>query len=100
LCPHDINRDGPLTGTLPASIGQWTALTYFGVSTNEMTGTLPASIGNWSQIQEAYFDQNNFTGTMPIGICPYINIANGDALVADCLKEITCSLQDCCTYCN
>jgi hypothetical protein len=88
-----------LTGTLPASIGQWTALLYFNVYSNAMTGTIPASIGNWNQIQYAYFDGNQFTGTMPNGICPYIVKAKGEQLEADCVSEIICSLQTCCTSC-
>jgi hypothetical protein len=88
-----------LTGKLPASIGHWTALTIFAVNNNALTGTIPASIGNWSQIQRAYFDDNQFTGTMPIGICSFIGRANGDQLWADCMSEIVCSLQDCCTRC-
>jgi hypothetical protein len=94
-----VVNNNALTGTLPASIGQWTALTYLNVWTNALTGTIPASIDNFSQIRVAYFHGNIFTGTMPNGICNYIDKANGDQLVADCLSEITCSLQTCCTTC-
>jgi hypothetical protein len=84
-----------LTGTLPASIGQWTTLIDFRVNGNALTGTIPASIGNWSQIQFAHFYFNQITGTMPNGICPFINKANGEQLLADCAR-ITCT---CCTLC-
>jgi Leucine-rich repeat (LRR) protein len=57
-----------LFGSLPDSIGQWTALTYFDISVNALTGTLPDSIGQWTFL--TYFDVsgNSLTGTLPDSI--------------------------------
>jgi hypothetical protein len=96
LTSFDFSNNNALTGTLPASIGQWTTLTDFRVNGNALTRTIPASIGNWSQIQFALFHFNQITGTMPNGICPFINPANGERLLADCASKITCT---CCTLC-
>jgi hypothetical protein len=110
--------DNLMTGTLPAaSIGQWTALTFFQIGGNSFIGTLPDSIGNWSKlgyfsvyknffegtipesvqewtsIETAYFTGNDFTGSMSTGIC---DIKSLKTLEADCLSEVTCT---CCTAC-
>jgi Leucine-rich repeat (LRR) protein len=58
-----------LKGTLPSSIGQWTALTYLDVSDNGLTGTLPNSMGRWTAL--TYFDVSNnlyFTGQFPLSV--------------------------------
>jgi hypothetical protein len=52
-----------LTGTIPASIGQWTALTYFDVFHNALTGTLPESIGQWTRLEMFIASRNQRTGT-------------------------------------
>jgi Leucine-rich repeat (LRR) protein len=54
-----------LQGTLPDSIGRWTALTLFDVSGNALNGTLPDSISQWTAL--TYFDvyNNSFIGTIP-----------------------------------
>jgi hypothetical protein len=58
-----------LHGTLPDTIGQWTALTYLDVSLNDLTGSLPDSIGNWTAL--TYFDiSDNYglNGALPDSI--------------------------------
>jgi hypothetical protein len=66
-----------LLGSLPDSIGQWTALTYFDVSGNTLTGTLPASIGQWTAL--TYFDVSyNFglIGTLPDSISQWTDLTS------------------------
>jgi hypothetical protein len=58
-----------LLGSLPDSIGQWTALTYFDVSGNALNGTLPDSLGQWTGL--TYFDVSlnyGLDGTLPDSI--------------------------------
>jgi Leucine-rich repeat (LRR) protein len=59
--------DNNLGGTLPASIGDWSNLTYFAVQNNAFTGTIPSSVERWSNLQIAYYDGNDFTGSVPSG---------------------------------
>jgi hypothetical protein len=66
---YSIDNGRYLQGSLPASIGQWTALTYCDVSENGLTGTLPDSIGNWTAL--TYFDvslNDGLNGTLPDSI--------------------------------
>jgi hypothetical protein len=64
------NNGRYLQGSLPDSIGQWTALTYFDVRYNlGLTGTLPQSIGQWTALN--YFDVSsnyNLLGALPDNI--------------------------------
>jgi hypothetical protein len=68
-----------LLGSLPDSIGQWTALTYFDVSGNSLNGTLPDSIGQWTAL--AYLDISinyGLTGTLPNSIGQWTALADFD----------------------
>jgi len=63
LCPH---RDGnALTGTLPASIGNWLSLAHFQAYSNAFIGILPESVGAWTSIEAVRVDDNNLTGPLP-----------------------------------
>jgi hypothetical protein len=68
-----------LTGTFPASIGQWTALTLFAVSVNSLTGTLPASIGQWTALTLFDATENVLTGTLPASIGQWTALTLFDA---------------------
>jgi hypothetical protein len=61
-----------LSGTLPNIIGQWTALTYFDVGNNDLTSSLPDSIGLWAAL--TYFDisHNDWTGSLPSSIGQWV----------------------------
>jgi hypothetical protein len=54
--------------TLPASIGNWTALERFNVQKNIFTGPLPDTMEQWSRLSVFYVGGNQFTGTLPDGI--------------------------------
>jgi hypothetical protein len=69
-----------LLSSLPDSIGQWTALTYFDVSGNALTGTLPNSIGQWTSLTS--FDVSyNFAlrGTLPYSVGQWNDLTHFDA---------------------
>jgi hypothetical protein len=65
-------------GSLPISIGQWTALTYFDVRDSAYNGTLPANIVQWTDL--TYFDVsgNYFTGTIPENIGQWASLTHFD----------------------
>jgi hypothetical protein len=48
-----------LQGTLPYTIGKWTALTYFDVRLNSLSGSIPNSVGSWTGL--TYFDVSDNT---------------------------------------
>jgi len=54
-----------LTGTLPASIGNWLSLAHFQVFSNALIGTLPESVGAWTRIQSVLLWDNNLSGPLP-----------------------------------
>ncbi|CUG93917.1 GP46-like surface antigen, putative, partial [Bodo saltans] len=57
--------DFGLNGTLPASLGNLTALYRFDVSTNALRGSLPASFGNWQRIAHFNATLNQISGSLP-----------------------------------
>ncbi|CUG93918.1 GP46-like surface antigen, putative [Bodo saltans] len=57
--------DFGLNGTLPASLGNLTALYRFDVSTNALRGSLPASFGNWQRIAHFNATLNQLSGSLP-----------------------------------
>jgi hypothetical protein len=46
----EVKNTEKLQGTLPYSIGLWTALTYFSARHNVLTGTLPNDFGQWTAL--------------------------------------------------
>lgn len=70
----DFTRSS-LTGSLPHSIGEWTALVHFDASSyvwagtrNQLTGSLPDSIGRWAVLEHFNVAENTLTGTLPKSI--------------------------------
>jgi hypothetical protein len=65
-----LNSGALLSGTIPNSIANWTAVESFSVSANALTGTLPAtSIGQWSLLREFNVSDNpGLTGTIPVSM--------------------------------
>lgn len=59
----------PVSGTLPAWIGELTLLVDFDVSTNSLEGTIPASIGDLTALVTLSIAGNpNVSGTLPASI--------------------------------
>jgi hypothetical protein len=46
-------------------VGAFTDITYFSVASNGLSGTIPASVGNWIKIYTFFVDDNAFVGALP-----------------------------------
>ena len=60
----DLQQFG-LSGTIPASIGNFSQLSYLRLSFNQLTGSIPSSIGNLGQLWLMYLHFNNLSGPIP-----------------------------------
>ena len=85
-------QNNSLTGTLPDSIVNWSAVEIVSVRDNHLSGTIP-NISEWPLLTDARFQNNNFTGTIEEGVCASPTLSS---LWADCIDEVTCS---CCDEC-
>ncbi|CAI7919627.1 unnamed protein product, partial [Closterium sp. NIES-53] len=57
-----------LTGTIPASMGNFADLTYLYLSSNQLNGTTPTAIGNLTNLQILSLSFNQLSGTIPAEI--------------------------------
>ncbi len=55
-----------LTGSIPTSVGNLTALTSIYLRSNQLTGSIPRSVGNLTALQRLYLDGNQLNGPLPI----------------------------------
>ena len=67
LKAYGARGDNGLRGSIPAEIGNLTALTRLTLSQNEgLTGPLPPELSNLANLEELYLDRNpNLTGELP-----------------------------------
>jgi hypothetical protein len=68
-----------LQGSLPYSIGQLTALTYFNVAGNNLNGTIPDCIDQWTTLSYFAVAGNPLTGTLPHSIGRWTGLTHFDA---------------------
>jgi hypothetical protein len=54
-----------LTGTIPSSIGQMTALTSLYLGVNKLAGTIPPAIVNLKKLTNLHLQSNRLTGDVP-----------------------------------
>ncbi len=57
-------EENNLNGTLPASIGNLTALQILNLSNNELNGNLPAEVWNLNNLKELDISNNTFSGNL------------------------------------
>ena len=64
-----ILRGNQLTGILPNSLSNCSALQVLDVSLNNLSGKIPRWIGNMSSLQYLDLSENNLFGSLPFGFC-------------------------------
>ncbi|KAL9339616.1 hypothetical protein Peur_068631 [Populus x canadensis] len=64
-----ILRGNQLTGILPNSLSNCSALQVLDVSLNNLSGKIPRWIGNMSSLQYLDLSENNLFGSLPTGFC-------------------------------
>jgi Leucine-rich repeat (LRR) protein/uncharacterized membrane protein len=79
-----------LQGSLPSTIGVWQKLVQFA---NSVTGTVPESIGNWTATEELNLADNGLRGEIPISIGNLTNLLYL-TLFSNLLTGIPPSLQN------
>ena len=57
-----------LSGTLPAALGELSALTAFDLSRNSLTGSIPAELGLLHNLTELRLSGNTLTGCIPVAL--------------------------------
>lgn len=57
-----------LSGTIPNSIGNLSALTFLYLSSNKLEGNIPATISKVSALRELHLEHNELTGEIPTSI--------------------------------
>jgi Leucine-rich repeat (LRR) protein len=60
----ELSENG-LTGTIPPSIGNLSALNFLVLNQNNLSGSIPAQVGNLSNIRSLYLAYNQLTGSIP-----------------------------------
>ncbi len=63
-----------LTGAIPSSIGNMTALQWLRLCENNLTDTIPATIGELAALERLELYENNLTGSLPPEIGLLINL--------------------------
>lgn len=57
-----------MSGTIPSSIGDLTALQTLWIVANKLSGEIPASLGNLTALESLNFNGNNLSGTIPASL--------------------------------
>ena len=58
----------PMNGTLPAAVGNLSALTALSLSNNRFSGSVPAQFSRLSALQQMDLSNNNLQGTIPASL--------------------------------
>ena len=57
-----------LNGTIPNSIGDLSALTFLYLNNNKLEGSIPATIGNATILRELHLEHNQLNGEIPVSL--------------------------------
>ena len=58
-------REGELSGSLPAELGNLTDLSYLWLPYNELSGPIPPELGNLSKLRSLWITSNDLSGPIP-----------------------------------
>jgi hypothetical protein len=58
-------HDNDLTGTLPTTLGLWTALETFVAPENRLSGKLPTQLQSWTALRKLHLNRNRLSGSLP-----------------------------------
>ena len=58
-------EENNLTGSIPAELGNLTALFNLGLHGNKLTGSIPAELGNLTALGSLHIQENDLTGSIP-----------------------------------
>ena len=58
-------REGELSGSLPAELGNLTDLNYLWLAGNELSGPIPPELGNLPKLWNLWITNNNLSGPIP-----------------------------------
>jgi hypothetical protein len=54
--------DNDLSGSIPATVGNWEDMMQFHANGNKLTGSIPATVGNWEKLMAFTVHQNQLSG--------------------------------------
>ena len=63
-----------LVGTLPASLGSLSNLTYLDLSLNQLTGSIPTQLGSLTNLQQLFLQYNQLSGPIPAQLGSLANL--------------------------
>lgn len=70
--------DNKITGTLPNTFSNLTSLLYLHLGANYFTGNLPAIVGSLTQLKSLSFSPGYYTGTIPASFANLVNLQTLD----------------------
>jgi hypothetical protein len=79
---HSDLADSNLEGTIPASVGAFTSLEFFGVEGNNIGGSLPSSMNQWHNLRELYVGGNKLS-VAPLPNLPFAHFYEQTCLLID-----------------
>ena len=63
-----------LTGRIPSALGRLTELEVLRLSNNALSGPVPSALGNLTNLEELRLHQNRLTGDVPVGLRQLANL--------------------------
>ena len=67
-------REMGLTGSIPATLGNLSSLTYLNLRSNQLTGSIPTELGNLPNLTGLWLYENELTGTIPMELGSLTNL--------------------------
>ncbi len=89
-----ILNGNQLTGTLPSTLWDLTLLENLNLSSNQLTGNIHAEIGNFTVLQELYLNNNLFSGSIPSTIGQLQNIYTIDLSYNNFSEEFPSTISE------